>query len=84
MAGIADGAHAHAIGLCLFDKLRHHPVACHHSETVVSIVQKRDRSFLQNLYLRYGLQDTLLKPVDIDGLETVAAVAFDAAAVAFH
>ena len=84
VGGIADGAarHAHLFGL--FDQALHHAIAGHHAHAVVRVHDQRGGRLLQDLQLCFRQQRAIIYAVQIDGLEPVAAVAFDAPAVRFQ
>ena len=83
MAGIADGDHAHAVLLCFFDRHRHGFETNDLSHAVVTVNDGGGGGFLQNFEIGDGVLNTCFDSVDIDRLEAVASVRFDAAAVAF-
>ena len=54
-----------------------------HAHAVVRVHYHGRRRLFQDLDLRHGFQRSVDDPVDVDGLESVAAMALNAAAVAF-
>ena len=84
MRAVADGGHRHTVLLRLFDDGLHRLVACDHAHAVVRVHNKRGGRFLHNLVFGDGFEDAGVDAVEVDGFEAVAAVAFDAAAVALQ
>lgn len=82
---VADGGHRHAVLFAFFDDGLHRLVARDHAHAVVCVHNKRGGRFLHNLVFGDGFEDAGVDAVEVDGfLKAVAAVAFDAAAVALQ
>ena len=81
MAAVSDGYHAHAVFLCLFDSHAHRFVADDLTHAVVTVNDRRCGRFAHDFEICHGVLDACLDTVDVDGLEAVDAVAFNAALV---
>ena len=81
---VSDSHHRQAKILCLFDGHLHGPMAGHHAHAVIGIQHGGGGRFLQDIDPGDRVLNARLDAVYIDGLEAVAAVAFNAPAVAFQ
>ncbi|CDD03581.1 unknown [Ruminococcus sp. CAG:382] len=81
MAAVSDGYHAHAVFLCLFDSHAHRFVADDLTHAVVTVNDRRCGRFAHDFEICHGVLDARLDTVDVDGLEAVDTVAFNAALV---
>ena len=83
MGGIENRPPCHSIPAGLFNQHLHHPVACHHTHTMVGIHDDSRRTFFHNFQLCPGKKRSVFYAVQIDRFKAVAAMTLDSAAVTF-
>ena len=84
MSGVVDRAAGHAVFGGFFNQHFHHVVAGHHAHSVVGVHDHRGGGVFHNVHFSLRQQGPVDNPVNVDGLEPVASVAFDAPPIGFQ